>query len=55
MGINRDFLRRCPGTIERALGEPGRSNPDHTVYGIHCSACIKEFEMSSWSKVAGYG
>ena len=55
MGIDTDFFRHRPGTLELALDEPGRSSPGHTFYGIYCSTCVKRFEMSSWRKVASYG
>ncbi len=44
-----------PGTLEQqALDKPGRSNPDNTVYDIYRSACINDFEISPWSRLAGY-
>ena len=54
MDIDTDFFGRRPGTLELALGEPGRSSPGHTVYDIYRSACVKDFEISPWSRVAGY-
>ena len=35
MGIDTDFFRHRPGTLELALDEPGRSSPGHTFYGIY--------------------
>ena len=45
MNINTAFLRRCLGTLERALGEIKRSDPDDLAYDIYRAACVKEFEI----------
>ena len=45
MSINTDFLRRCLDTLEHALGEFKRSDPDDIAYDIYRAACVKEFEI----------
>ncbi len=45
MSINTDFLRRCLDTLERALSELKRSDPDSIAYDIYRAACVKEFEI----------
>ena len=45
MNINTAFLRRCLDTLERALGELKRSDPDDIAYDIYRAACVKEFEI----------
>ena len=45
MNIDTGFLRRCLDTLERALGELGRSDPDDIAYDIYRAACVKEFEL----------
>ena len=45
MTINTEFLRRCLDTLERALDELKRSDPDDITYDIYRAACVKEFEI----------
>ena len=45
MTINTEFLRRCLDTLERALTELKRSDPDDIAYDIYRAACVKEFEI----------
>ena len=45
MNIDTAFLRRCLDTLERALGELKRSDPDDIAYDIYRAACVKEFEI----------
>ena len=45
MNINTEFLRRCLDTLERALNELKRSDPDDITYDIYRAACVKEFEI----------
>ena len=45
MNIHTAFLRRCLDTLERALGELKRSDPDDIAYDIYRAACVKEFEI----------
>ena len=45
MSIDTEFLRRCLATLERALGELKRSDPDDIAYDIYRAACVKEFEI----------
>ena len=39
------FLRRCLSTLEHALAELGRSDPDDIAYDVFRAACVKEFEI----------
>ncbi len=43
--IDAAFLRRCLTTLEHALGELKRSDPDHIGYEVFRAACVKEFEL----------
>ena len=43
--VNVAFLRRCLSTLEHALAELGRSDPDDVLYDIFRAACVKEFEI----------
>ena len=46
MSIDTGFLRRCIGTLERAIGEIGRHREeDDFLYDIYRAACVKEFEL----------
>ena len=45
MSVNTEFLRRCLNTLEHALGELERSDPDDITYDIFRAACVKEFEL----------
>ena len=45
MSIDTTFLRRCIGTLERALGELDKQEPDDFIYDIYRAACVKEFEL----------
>ena len=45
MNIDTTFLRRCIGTLERALRELDKQEPDDFVYDIYRAACVKEFEL----------
>lgn len=45
MNINTEFLRRCLDTLERALNELKRSDPNDITYDIYRAASVKEFEI----------
>ena len=45
MNIDTAFLRRCLDTLERALDELERSDPDDISDDICRAACTKEFEI----------
>lgn len=46
MSIDTTFLRRCIGTLERALTEIEKHREvDDFVYDIYRAACVKEFEL----------
>ena len=43
--ITATFRRRCLRTLEHALAELKRSDPDDIAYDIYRAACVKEFEL----------
>lgn len=45
MNINTEFLRRRLHSLEHALNELKRSDPDDITYDIYRAACVKEFEI----------
>lgn len=45
MSIDTTFLRRCLDTLERALDELERREPEDISYDIFRAACVKEFEL----------
>jgi len=45
MRVDTEFLERCIDTLERALGELRRSDPDDIAYDIYRAACVKTFEL----------
>ena len=46
MNIDTSFLRRCIGTLERAVGWIGeQERTNDFAYDIYCAACVKEFEL----------
>jgi len=45
MNINTEFLRRRLDSLERALTELKRSDPDDITYDIYRAACVKQFEI----------
>lgn len=44
MAIDTTFLKRRLDTLESALQEIARHNPDSIAYDIYRAACVKEFE-----------
>ena len=51
MTINTEFLRRCLDTLERALNELKRSDPDDITYDIYRAACVRSLRLC-WSRAA---
>ena len=45
MTINTEFLRRRLDSLERALNELKRNDPEDIAYDIYRAACVKEFEI----------
>jgi len=45
MSIDTTFLRRCIGSLERALDQLDRPDLDDIMYDIYRAACVKEFEL----------
>ena len=45
MSIDTTFLRRCLATLESALAEIARHDPQDIAYDIYRAACVKEFEL----------
>ena len=46
MSIDTTFLRRCNGTLERALsGIEEHRDADYFLYDVYRAACVKEFEL----------
>ena len=43
--IDTTYLRRCLGTLERALGQLGEHEPDSIMHDVFRAACVKEFEL----------
>ena len=44
-GIDTTYLRRCLGTLERALGQLGQHETDSIMHDVFRAACVKEFEL----------
>lgn len=44
-GIDTTYLRRCLGTLERALGQLGQYEMDSIMHDVFRAACVKEFEL----------
>ena len=46
MSIDITFLRRCIGTLERAMhGIEEHRDADDVLYDVYRAACVKEFEL----------
>ena len=43
--LDTTFLRRCLRTLEHALVEIRRREPEEDAYDIYRAACVKEFEL----------
>ena len=43
--IDTTYLKRCIGTLERALDNLGSRDGDDVVYDLYRTVCVKQFEM----------
>lgn len=43
--IDTTYLRRCLGTLEGALDQLARHDPDSLMHDVFRAACVKQFEL----------
>ena len=43
--IDTTYLKRCLGTLERALEKLGQHEADSIMHDVYRAACVKEFEL----------
>ena len=43
--VDTTYLRRCIGTLERALEQLGRYEKDSDMHDVFRAACVKQFEL----------